>query len=115
MSETEIIHEEPNIPDTPITSEEDKFFGKTTEVDNSIVEGLEVEVVDDTPEEDRGKPKRDENVPPQIPDDDEIKSYSGDVQKRIKQLKYEYHEERRAKEAAVRESQEAVQLSLIHI
>ena len=31
MSETEIIHEEPNIPDTPITSEEDKFFGKTTE------------------------------------------------------------------------------------
>ena len=45
MSETEIIHEEPNIPDTPITSEEDKFFGKTTEVDASMVEGLEVEVV----------------------------------------------------------------------
>ena len=57
MSETEIIHEEPNIPDTPITSEEDKFFGKTTEVDNSLVEGLEVEVIDDTPEEDRRPPK----------------------------------------------------------
>ena len=60
---------------------------------------IEVEIVDDTPVEDRNKPKRAENVPPQIPDDDEIKSYSGDVQKRIKQLKYEYHEERRQKEA----------------
>ena len=44
---------------------------------------VEVEIVDDTPEKDRNKPKRSENVPPQIPDDDEIKSYSGDVQKRI--------------------------------
>ena len=50
-------------------------------------ESLEIEVVDDTPEADRGKPKRDENVPPQIPEDEEIKTYSGDVQKRIKQLK----------------------------
>jgi hypothetical protein len=71
-------------------------------------ESLEIEVVDDTPEEDRGKPKRDENVPPQIPEDDEIKNYSGDVQKRIKQLKYEYHEERRQKEEAKRLSDEAV-------
>ena len=71
-------------------------------------ESVEIEVVDDTPEEDRGKPKRDENVPPQIPEDDEIKSYSGDVQKRIKQLKYEYHEERRQKEEAKRLSDEAV-------
>lgn len=71
-------------------------------------ESVEIEVVDDTPEEDRNKPKRAENVPPQIPDDDEIKSYSGDVQKRIKQLKYEYHEERRQKEEAKRLSDEAV-------
>ena len=71
-------------------------------------ESVEIEVIDDTPEADRGKPKRDENVPPQIPEDEEIKSYSGDVQKRIKQLKYEYHEERRQKEEAKRLSDEAV-------
>ena len=110
MSETEIIHEEPNIPDTPITSEEDKFFGKTTEVDNSIVEGLEVEVVDDTPEEDR-RPPKDETAETEVSDDAldaEITDYSKRAGDRINKLKYDFHEERRAKEAAQRESQEAV-------
>ena len=69
---------------------------------------LEVEVVDDTPEEDRNRPARTEGTKPDIPEDDEISSYKGDVQKRIKTLKYEYHEERRKKEAAEREKEEAV-------
>ena len=71
-------------------------------------EEVEVEVVDDTPPEDRNRPKRTEGTQPDIPDDDEINSYKGDVQKRIKQLKYEYHEERRKKEEAKRTSDEAV-------
>ena len=71
-------------------------------------EEVEVEVVDDTPPEDRNRPKRTEGTKPDIPDDDEINSYKGDVQKRIKQLKYEYHEERRQKEEAKRTSDEAV-------
>tara|TARA_Y100000004_G_scaffold1523_1_gene1995 strand:- start:2077 stop:3024 length:948 start_codon:yes stop_codon:yes gene_type:complete len=69
---------------------------------------LEVEVVDDTPEEDKNRPARTEGTKPDIPDEDEISSYKGDVQKRIKTLKYEYHEERRKKEAAEREKEEAV-------
>ena len=71
-------------------------------------EEVEVEVVDDTPPEDRNRPKRTEGTKPDIPDDDEINSYKGDVQKRIKQLKYEYHEERRQKEEAKRTSDEAI-------
>ena len=71
-------------------------------------EEVEVEVVDDTPLEDRNRPKRTEGTQPDIPDDDEINSYKGDVQKRIKQLKFEYHEERRQKEEAKRTSDEAV-------
>ena len=36
MSETEIINEEPNIPLTVPQSQEDKFFGQTTEINNEI-------------------------------------------------------------------------------
>ena len=46
---------------------------------------FEIEVVDDTPEEDQGKPRRAENAEPQIPSDDEVEKYSEGVQKRIKQ------------------------------
>ena len=38
MSETEIINEEPNIPLTVPQSQEDKFFGQTTEINNEILE-----------------------------------------------------------------------------
>jgi|TARA_R110000868_G_scaffold339410_1_gene600161 hypothetical protein len=68
---------------------------------------VEIEIIDDTPEADR-KPKRDENVESNIPDDDEVAKYGTDVQKRIKQLKYEYHEERRQKEEATRLREEAI-------
>ena len=74
-------------------------------------EEFEIEIVDDTPERDRGKSKRPADAAPDVPEDDEIASYSDNVQKRIKKLKYEYHEERRAKEAALRENQEAVTLA----
>ena len=111
MSNTEIINEEPNIPETVPQSTEDKFFGKQTEIDSQIPEGLEVEVVDDTPEEDR-RPAKAEDTSPDIDDetvDKEISDYSKRAGERIAKIKYEYHEERRAKEAATRESAEAVQ------
>jgi len=111
MSETEIINEEPNIPERVPQSQEDKFFGKHTEIDNEIPEGLEVEVINDIPIEDR-RPEREDDSSPDIDEealDKEIADYSDRAGKRIAKIKYEYHEERRAKEAATRESQEAVQ------
>jgi len=110
MSETEIINEEPNINETLQQSEEVKFFGKQTEIDNTIPEGLEIEIVDDTPEEDR-RPAKAEDTSPDVDDetvDKEITDYSKRAGDRIAKIKYEFHEERRAKEAATRESQEAV-------
>jgi hypothetical protein len=68
--------------------------------------GFEVDIIDDTPEED--KPRRAEDAEAQIPEDDEIASYGENVQKRIKQLKFEFHEERRRKEEAARLQDEAV-------
>lgn len=71
-------------------------------------EPVEVEVVDDTPPEDRNRKPMEE--PPKEFSDDEIASYNEGVQKRIKHFTKGYHEERRAKEAAIREREEAARM-----
>ena len=92
--------------------EEDKFEfpdeidEKTTDSTDSAVETdeFEVEIVDDTPEKDRGRKPLEREVAD--PTDDEIESYTGNVQKRIKELTHARHDERRAKESLMREKQE---------
>jgi len=79
------------------------------EVETQADDQFEVEIVDDTPEEDRGRPRRPEGHEPQVPDDEELTDYSGKVQDRIKKLRFEYHEERRAKEESERIREEAIQ------
>lgn len=69
---------------------------------------FEVEIADDTPEEDKGRPRRAEGEEAEIPEDDDLEKHSESVQKRIKKLKFEYHEERRRKEEAEREREAAV-------
>ena len=69
----------------------------------------EVEVIDDTPEEDRGRKPMKE--PPADVTDDELEQYSESVKKRIQHFSKGYHEERRAKEAALREKEEAIRLA----
>ena len=64
---------------------------------------LEIEVLDDRPEEDRVAPRQD------IDDQEgELKNVSKSVQKRINKLKYEFHEERRRREENERLQNEAV-------
>ena len=65
---------------------------------------VEVEIVDDTPEKDRGRKPLDKEV--EDPTDEEIEGYSDKVQRRIKDLTHARHDERRAKEALLREKQE---------
>jgi hypothetical protein len=69
----------------------------------------EVEVVDDTPEQDRGRKPMEE--PPKDVTEEELAKYDESVQKRIKHFTKGYHEERRAKEAALREKEEALKLA----
>lgn len=73
------------------------------------VEEPEIEIVDDTPEEDRNRKPMEE--PPKEVTDDELNKYDESVQKRIKHLSKGYHEERREKEKALREREEAVRLA----
>jgi hypothetical protein len=69
----------------------------------------EIEVVDDTPEQDRGR-KPMKEAPAEVTDD-ELSQYSEGVKKRIQHFSKGYHEERRAKESALREREEAVRLA----
>ena len=85
---------------------------KTEEKVDFEVEGEsepEIEVVDDTPPEDRGRKPMDE--PPKEVTDEELSKYDEGVQKRIKHFTKGYHEERRAKETAEREKDEAIRLA----
>lgn len=66
----------------------------------------EIEIIDDTPEQDRGRKPLDRNV--DDPTEDEIAEYSEKVQKRLKELTHARHDERREKERALREQQEAI-------
>ena len=73
---------------------------------------IELEIEDDTPEKDRGK----EAIPKEMVDkfdaaDDEEELDEKAQALRLKQYKKVYHDERRAKEAAFREQQEAVSLA----
>jgi len=64
-------------------------------------EKFEVEIEDDTPPEDRGRKPMKEPV--EDPTEDELATYDEKVQARIKKFTRGYHDERRAKEQALRE------------
>ena len=62
---------------------------------------FEIEIEDDTPPEDRGRKPMKEPV--EDPTEDELATYDEKVQARIKKFTRGYHDERRAKEQALRE------------
>ena len=77
-------------------AEEDKIDGIEEPVDIAIDDSdIEIEIVDDTPEEDKGKKPLENSADV---DDDELNQYSTKVQKRINEINRKYHDERRAKE-----------------
>lgn len=70
-------------------------------------EKFEFEIEDDTPPEDRGREPMPKEIVEEI-DNDELEEYSDNVKTRLKQMKKVYHDERREKESALREHQEAL-------
>lgn len=86
-----------------IETKDDKAAEKVEfEVEN---EG-EIEVVDDTPDQDRGRKPLEKPVAE--PTDDELEQYGEKVRARINELTHARHDERRAKEALERQNQEAI-------
>lgn len=79
------------------------------EVEDTSTE-IEIEVEDDTPEEDRGR----QPMPKEIVDNleqDELEEYDEGVKQKLKQLKKVWHDERRAKEQLAREQEEALSVA----
>jgi len=64
------------------------------------VDDVEIEVIDDTPLGDRNKKP---STPPEEVTDEELENYSDKVKKRIQHFSKGFHDERRAKEQALRE------------
>ena len=106
-----------------MSTKEDAFFGVKNDVSTpapEISDDVEIEFIDDTPEEDKPyvKPspeiieQQNKKAAKQESSDDneetEISKVSKNVNKRIKQLTKQYHEERRSKESAQRISDEAL-------
>ncbi len=70
---------------------------------------LDIEILDDMPVEDtQARPATDRMDVDGDEFEQEIKDYSENAQKRIKAVKFEFHEERRSKEAAQRQAEEAI-------
>jgi len=84
---------------------EDTYDFPDEKAEKATEEKFEVEIEDDTPEEDRGRKPMKEPV--EEVTDEELATYDEKVQKRIKKFTRGYHDERRAKEQAFREREAA--------
>lgn len=105
------------LPKAPGATDDFEFEVESSEQESKngkpVQQEPEIDVVDDTPEEDRdpstGRVR--EPLPKRIVEElenDELDDYSENVKTRLKQMKKVWHDERRAKEAALREQQEAI-------
>jgi hypothetical protein len=80
--------------------------------DDAPLAEVEVEIVDDTPVQDRGREPLPKEIVKELEDDD-LEEYSDKVKKRLSQMKKVWHDERREKEAARREADEAFRLAQV--
>jgi len=97
-----------------------KFPDEADEVKNNVEEAenkglpledkVEIEIEDDTPEEDRGRRASKASFIEKV-EKDELDLYSEEARSKIDAFRKFYHDERREKERALREQQEAVDVA----
>lgn len=83
---------------------DDKVEGKQTQ---STEPEIEIEIEDDTPPVDRNKTPMPKPLVEEL-EKDELDQYDDTVKEKLKQMRKVWHDERREKEAALREQQEAI-------
>jgi hypothetical protein len=92
-------------PNNTDNEEDDDFEG--FEIED---EAVDIEEVDDTPEEDRDRAPMPKELVDELEADD-LGEYSEKVKQRLKQLKKVWHDERREKERVQREQEEAINVA----
>jgi len=122
QKETEIVFEYPDDMDIPgttgnkVTDEKEVDLSpKEAEPKKEVkvevkANDVDIEIEDDTPPQDKGR----EPLPKDVVDElekDNLDDYSDRVKQRMAQLKKVWHDERRAKEAADREREEAIKFA----
>lgn len=89
----------------------DEMENETPEVEASEEDKIEIEIVDDRPEEDQ---RNAQPLPEEIVKDienDDLEQYSKEAKQRLLQMKKLINDERREKEQALREQQEAIRVA----
>ena len=81
------------------------------ELDGDLNDELEIEIVDDVEDDDKPRVSEKDYTGPEIPEDDEIESYSERVQKRMKKLSFEAKEAERQRQALAREREELLRVT----
>jgi hypothetical protein len=104
MATKQEFDDEFEFPDEKEVNVVDKETDVSIEIDQDEVD---IEIVDDTPAQDRGREPLPKEIVEEIEKDD-LTDYSERVKERMAQLRKVYHDERREKEAAAREREEAI-------
>ena len=110
----DIVFEYPDddeIPGSKLPEEKEVFIQKEkNEVSvETKADDIDLEIEDDTPRRDRGR--KPDDSPPEDPTEDELATYDEKVQSRLKKFTRGYHDERRAKEEALREREAAERIT----
>jgi hypothetical protein len=91
-----------------MAQEEFKFPDELPEVQiGDSGDDIKVDIVDDTPSDDRGRTPLPQNLVEELEKDD-LTEYSEKVKQRLSQMKKVWHDERREKERVAREREEAL-------
>jgi hypothetical protein len=94
----------------PEMNVEDFKFPDEKQESQEQEEQFEVEIEDDTPPEDRGREPMPKPLVEEL-EQDELDQYDDNVKQKLKQMRKVWHDERREKEKAAREQQEALTLA----
>jgi hypothetical protein len=113
-TETEIVFEYPDdmeVSGNKLPDEKEVSTKKDNEVPvESKADDFDLEIEDDTPAQDRGREPLPKDVVDEL-ENDNLEDYSERVKQRLAQMKKVWHDERRAKESADREREEAIKFA----